>query len=336
VKLASLKSGRDGRLILVNRRLTLAVHASAIAPTLQAALDRWDETGPLLVELAAELEAGRLNAMPFDETLCAAPLPRAYQWIDGSAYVNHVELLRRSRGASLPDSFRREPLLYQGGSDDLCPPRDPIRVRSDDVGVDIEAEIAVVTDDVPVGTTAARAPRHIRLFMLANDVSLRRLIPAELAKGFGFFIGKPATSFSPVAVTPDEVGASLDGDAIGLPLRVCINGAPFGNARPDVDRVFSFADLIAFAAQTRALSAGTILGGGTVSNKLAGGPGLPVNEGGAGYSCIAEQRAVEEIRFGEARTPFLRYGDHVRIEMIGPDGVSIFGAIEQVVAPSDR
>jgi fumarylacetoacetate (FAA) hydrolase len=333
VKLASLKSGRDGRLILVNRELTLAVHAGAIAPTLQAALDRWTEAEPLLRELAAELEAGRRNAMPFDERLCCAPLPRAYQWIDGSAYVNHVELLRRSRGAALPESFWREPLLYQGGSDELCAPRDPIRVRSDEVGVDFEAEIAVVTDDVPVGTTAERAPKHIRLYMLANDVSLRRLIPAELAKGFGFFVGKPATAFSPVAVTPDEFGASLDDDAIALPLRVFLNGKPFGNARPDVDRVFSFADLIAFAAQTRTLAAGTIIGGGTVSNKLDGGPGLPVAEGGAGYSCIAEQRAVEKIRHAEARTPFLRYGDRVRIEMTGTDGVSIFGAIEQTVAP---
>jgi fumarylacetoacetate (FAA) hydrolase len=336
VKLASLKSGRDGRLILVNRELTRAVHASAIAPTLQAALDRWRATEPLLRELAAELEAGRLTSMPFDERLCAAPLPRAYQWIDGSAYVNHVELLRRSRGEPLPDSFWQEPLLYQGGSDELCPPRDPIRVHTDECGVDFEAEVAIVTDDVPSGTTAAQAPAHIKLFMLANDVSLRRLIPAELAKGFGFFVGKPATAFSPVAVTPDELGAALDGDAIGLPLRVDVNDAPFGRARPDRDRVFTFAQLIEFAAQTRSLGAGTILGGGTVSNKLEGGPGLPIGEGGAGYSCIAEQRAVEAIRHGEPRTAFLRYGDRVRIEMLTAEQSSIFGRIEQTVAPYDR
>jgi fumarylacetoacetate (FAA) hydrolase len=227
-------------------------------------------------------------------------------------------------------------LLYQGGSDELCPPRDPIRVHTDECGVDFEAEVAIVTDDVPSGTTAAQAPAHIKLFMLANDVSLRRLIPAELAKGFGFFVGKPATAFSPVAVTPDELGAALDGDAIGLPLRVDVNDAPFGRARPDRDRVFTFAQLIEFAAQTRSLGAGTILGGGTVSNKLEGGPGLPIGEGGAGYSCIAEQRAVEAIRHGEPRTAFLRYGDRVRIEMLTAEQSSIFGRIEQTVAPYDR
>lgn len=332
MKLASLKSGRDGRLVVVDRALERATSAGAIAPTLQAALDRWQETGPKLRELAADLEAGRGAAFRFVESDCAAPLPRAYQWIDGSAYVNHVELLRQSRGATLPASFWTEPLLYQGGSDDLCAPSDPIRLPSDDSGVDFEAEVAVITDDVPMRTRAADAASHIKLYALANDVSLRRLIPPELAKGFGFFVGKPATSFAPVAVTPDELQSSLYGDAIALPLHVDVNGTPFGRARPDTDRVFSFADLIAFATQTRNLGAGTIVGGGTVSNKLDGGPGLPIAEGGVGYSCIAEQRAVEKIRHGVARTEFLRYGDRVRIEMLGADGISVFGRIEQTVA----
>jgi fumarylacetoacetate (FAA) hydrolase len=332
VKLASLKSGRDGRLVVVDRKLVRAVDASAVAPTLQAALDRWHETEPLLRALAAELDTGRLESFPFAESDCAAPLPRAYQWIDGSAYVNHVELLRQARGATLPDWFWTEPLLYQGGSDDLCAPRDPIRVRADDSGVDLEAEIAVIMDDVPMGTRAAEAAQHIKLYVLANDVSLRRLIPPELAKGFGFFLGKPATSFSPVAVTPDELGTSLRGDAIALPLLVSVNDEPLGRARPDIDRVFSFAELIAFATQTRNLRAGTIVGGGTVSNKHDGGPGLPISEGGVGYSCIAELRAVEKIRHGVARTEFLRRGNRVRIEMLGPDGVSVFGRIDQTVA----
>jgi fumarylacetoacetate (FAA) hydrolase len=332
VKLASLKSGRDGRLLVVNRELSRAVHASTIVPTLQSALDRWEKTEPRLRELAAELESGRVETIPFEESACAAPLPRAYQWIDGSAYVNHVELLRRSRGEPLPETFWKEPLIYQGGSDDLAAPRDPIRVHADDVGVDFEAEIAIITDDVAAGTKAGAAARHIKLYMLVNDVSLRRIIPPELSKGFGFFVGKPATTFSPVAVTPDELGEELVGDAIRLPLLVDVNDEPFGRARPDVDRVFSFAELIAFAAQTRNLSAGTIVGGGTVSNKLAGGPGLPISEGGAGYSCIAELRAVEQIRGGATRTKFLHYGDRVRIEMRDRNGASVFGRIEQTVA----
>jgi fumarylacetoacetate (FAA) hydrolase len=333
VKLASLKSGRDGRLIVVDRALERATHANEIAPTLQAALDRWHETEHQLRALAADLEAGRIEPFRFVEGDCAAPLPRAYQWIDGSAYVNHVELLRQSRGVTLPDTFWTEPLLYQGGSDDLCAPRDPIRFLTDDTGIDFEAEVAVVTDDVPIGTDAAAAAAHIKLYMLANDVSLRRLIPAELAKGFGFFVGKPATTFAPIAVTPDELGSSLRGDAIAPPLRVDVNGAPFGRARPDIDRVFSFADLITFATQTRNLGAGTIVGGGTVSNKLDGGPGLPIAEGGVGYSCIAEQRAVEKIRYGAARTEFLHFGDRVSIEVIDVDGTSVFGRIDQVVMP---
>jgi fumarylacetoacetate (FAA) hydrolase len=333
MKLASLHDGRDGRLVVVNRTLTRAAEATAIAPTLQAALDDWRRAEPALRELAAVLESDRIRSFAFVETDCAAPLPRAYQWIDGSAYVNHVELLRRSRGATLPDSFWREPLLYQGGSDDLRGARTPIEIGDESWGADFEAEVAVVTDDVALGTSVEEASAHIKLFMLVDDVSLRHLIPAELEKGFGFFLGKPATAFSPVAVTPDELGDALVGDAIGLSLLVHRTGDLFGRARPDIDRIFSFADLIAFATRTRTLGTGTIVGGGTVSNKRDGGPGQPVAAGGDGYSCIAEQRAVEKIRGTEPRTPFLRFGDVVRIEMIGRDGCSMFGRIEQSVIP---
>lgn len=329
MKLASLKSGRDGQLVVVSRDLARAAHAAAIAPTLQAALDRWRETAGPLAELSAALDADRIPSFAFDESSCAAPLPRAFQWADGSAYVNHVELLRRSRNESLPESFWREPLIYQGGSDTFLGPHEPIRHSDADWGIDFEAEIAVVTDDVPVGTRVEQASGHIVLYMLANDVSLRRLIPPELEKGFGFFVGKPATSFSPVAVTPDELGAGLVNDRIRYALRVDLNSRPFGRARPDVDQVFTMPQLLAHATQTRALCAGTILGGGTVSNKSNGEYGLPVDEGGAGYSCIAELRAVETIRHGRPRTPFMQAGDRVTIAMRDDEGRSIFGRIDQ-------
>jgi fumarylacetoacetate (FAA) hydrolase len=329
VKLASLKSGRDGKLIVVSRDLTRAAHAAAIAPTLQAAIDDWDRTEALLGELFIELESDRIAYFPLDQNACAAPLPRAYQWADGSAYVNHVELLRQSRNETLPDSFWRDPLLYQGGSDGFLGARDPIRHSNEDWGVDFEAEIAVITSDVPAGTTTEAARDHIKLYMLVNDVSLRRLIPPELSKGFGFYVGKPATSFSPVVVTPDELGTGLVADKIRYPICVDLNSKAFGRARPDVDQIFTFPDLIAHAAQTRSLGAGTIMGGGTVSNKLDGDHGLPIAEGGAGYSCIAEIRAVETIRFGQARTPFMRNGDRVAIEMFDDDGFSVFGRIDQ-------
>jgi len=329
MKLASLNSGRDGQLIVVNRELTRAAHAAAVAPTLQAAIDRWAETEGPLRELAAELEADRIPSFAFDEGACAAPLPRAYQWADGSAYVNHVDLLRRSRGQNLPESFWRDPLIYQGGSDTFLGPHEPIRHASAGWGVDFEAEIAVITDDVPAGTPADAAAALIKLYMLVNDVSLRRLIPPELQKGFGFYVGKPATSFSPVAATADEFRDGLSDDSIRYPIRVDLNAEPFGRARPDVDQVFTFTDLIAHAAQTRPLGAGTIIGGGTVSNKLDGGHGLPVNEGGAGYSCIAEIRAVETIRFGKPQTSFMQDGDRLTIEMLDDAGHSIFGRIDQ-------
>jgi len=332
MKLASLAEGRDGRLVVVSRDLERAACADTLAPTLQHALDRWETVAPELEALANALAADRVASFRFDPAACASPLPRAYQWADGSAYSSHVELLRRLRGEPLPDWFTQEPLLYQGGSDGFNGPCTAI--RADEAwGVDFEAEIAIVTDDVPMGTDPSAAAGHIRLYMLVNDVSLRRLIPAELAKGFGFYVGKPASTFSPVAVTADELAASLDAHTLRHALEVDLNDVPFGRTRPDVGQAFTFPELIAHAARTRALGAGTIIGGGTVSNRHDDGPGTPIAEGGAGYSCIAELRAVEQLRFGRALTPFLRYGDRVRIDMHGEDGATIFGAIDQTLEP---
>lgn len=329
MKLASLKHGRDGKLVVVTRDLQRAAFADSIAPTLQSALDRWSETESPLRSLAEALDRDRVPSFDFEPSRCAAPLPRAYQWADGSAYVNHVELLRRSRNEELPESFWSEPLIYQGASDCLLGPCDPIRHPTADWGVDFEAEIGVVTNDVPAGSDVGASRSRILLYLLVNDVSLRRLIPAELEKGFGFFVGKPATGFSPVAATADELDGGLVGDAIRYPLRVDLNGEAFGRARPDVDQVFTFPQLIAHAASTRPLVAGTIVGSGTVSNRLGGGPGLPVAEGGAGFSCIAELRAVETLRFGNPRSGFLADGDNVRIEMLDDAGRSVFGRIDQ-------
>jgi fumarylacetoacetate (FAA) hydrolase len=268
----------------------------------------------------------------FHETDCASPLPRAYQWADGSAYMNHVELVRKARGAEMPSSFWTDPLMYQGGSDCMLGPRDPIHAADESYGIDMEGEVAVVTGDVPMGATAAETAKHIRLVMLANDVSLRNLIPTELAKGFGFFQSKPASAFSPVAVTPDELGEAWDGNKAHLPLCVDLNGKPFGRANAGVGMTFDFPTLIAHAAKTRPLAAGTIIGSGTVSNKDKNGdPGRPISEGGLGYSCIAEIRMIETINSGKPSTPFLRFGDIVRIEMKDSRGHSIFGAIEQEV-----
>jgi fumarylacetoacetate (FAA) hydrolase len=333
MKLASLKSGRDGRLAIVSRDLTRAVLAISIAPTMQAALDEWPSVAPALAARAEKLEAGLLAAIPFREDARAAPLPRAYQWADGSAYVNHVALVRRARGAEMPASFWTDPLIYQGGSDVFLGPRDPIPLPGDEsLGLDLEAEVAVITGDVPMGITPEAARAHVRLVMLANDVTFRGLVAPELAKGFGFFQSKPPTAFSPVAVTPDELGAAWDGTKLNLPLLSFVNGAPLGKPNAAVDMTFDFGALIAHAARTRPLSAGTIIGSGTVSNRGAdGGPGKPVAEGGAGYSCLAEQRVVETLLHGEPRTPFLKPGDTVRIEMLDAAGASIFGAIEQTV-----
>ncbi|HYH39851.1 MAG TPA: fumarylacetoacetate hydrolase family protein [Azospirillum sp.] len=333
MKLASLKAGgRDGTLVVVTRDLTRAVAVPEIAETLQSALDRWSETEPALRIIAERLETGHEDgAIPFDPAQCAAPLPRAYQWCDGSAYVNHVELVRKARGAEMPPSFWTDPLMYQGGSDRFIGPCDPIEAISEDHGIDLEAEIAVVTDDVPMAVTPEEAGRHVKLLMLVNDVSLRGLIPAELAKGFGFFQSKPASSFSPVAVTPDELGDAWRDHKVHRPLLSWINGKAFGRPEAGVDMTFDFARLIAHAAATRHLGAGTVIGSGTVSNKLDGGPGKPIGEGGVGYSCLAEVRTVETILEGKPATPFLRFGDRVRIEMTDAQGRSIFGAIDQNV-----
>lgn len=322
MKLGSLKQGRDGLLVVVSRDLRQAVAAQSVAPTMQAALDNWTSLAAGLAELYERLNAGRAeDEFAFRAEAMAAPLPRAYQWADGSAYVNHVELLRRSRGAELPASFWIDPLMYQGGSDLMLGPTDNILAASEKWGIDFEAEVAVITDDVPMGVTPAQAAAHIKLVMLANDVSLRNLIPPELAKGFGFFHGKPHTAFSPVAVTPDELGGAWKGARVHLPLMTHLNGRLFGRPNAGVDMVFDFPTLISHAAHTRFLGAGTIVGGGTVSNR----------DRSVGSSCIAERRTIETIDEGKPRTPYMRFGDTVRIEMLDAAGKSIFGAIEQRV-----
>jgi fumarylacetoacetate (FAA) hydrolase len=334
MKLATLKDGsRDGTLALVSRDLARAIAVPEIAPTLQTALDEWDAIAPRLEQVYAQLNEGRAaRAVAFDARQAHSPLPRAYQWADGSAYVNHVELVRRSRGATMPVEFWRDPLMYQGGSDGFLAPTDDVVFSDETWGIDFEAEVAVITGDVPMGVTPHAAESQVLLLMLVNDVSLRNLIPAELSKGFGFFQAKPASSFSPVAVTPDESGAAWRDGKLHLPLITTLNGALFGHPNAGVDMTFSFPQLIAHAARTRALAAGTIIGSGTVSNKEGGGPGRPAASGGVGYSCIAEQRTVETILAGKPSTPFLRFGDRVRIEMRDDGGHSIFGAIEQTVS----
>ena len=332
MKLASLKQGRDGRLVVVSRDLTRATDAFFIVPTLQAALDDWERLGPRLQDLSEQLEHGSVPSFRFHEHDCASPLPRAYQWADGSAYVNHVELVRRARGAELPQSFWTDPLMYQGGSDSFLGPREPVPVADESHGIDFEAEVAVITGDVPMACSREDAAAAIRLVVLVNDVSLRNLIPGELAKGFGFFQSKPSSALSPAAVTPEELGDAWDGGKLHLPLLSTLNGRPFGRPNAGVDMTFDFPRLIAHAAATRPLGAGTIIGSGTVSNKDPdGGPGRPVAEGGLGYSCIAEQRTIETIKGGEPRTPFMGFGDRIRIEMKDAKGHSIFGAIEQEV-----
>ena len=330
MKLASLKDGRDGRLIIVSRDLSRAAEASDIAPTLQAALDEWDVLAPQLAARYEMLNAGQVESFAFDQGACESPLPRAYQWLDGSAYLNHVELVRKARGAVVPESFYDDPLMYQGGSDTFIGPRDAIIAASESYGIDMEAEITVITDDVPMGVSAEDAKTHIKLIMLVNDVSLRGLIPGELSKGFGFVQSKASCAFSPVAVTPDEI-AEWDGGTIDLPLNVDYNGAPFGRANVKTDMTFNMGELIAHAAKTRHLCAGTIIGSGTVSNKFEGGEGKKIEDGGVGYSCIAEIRMIEKIQTGEFVTPFMRFGDTVEIEMKDADGKSIFGKIQNTV-----
>ena len=323
MKLASRKTGaRDGQLVVVDSAMKRFVPVPEIAVTMQEALDHWAEVEPALREIAEEIETGRSNGVrPFDPRECASPLPRAYHWVDGSAYVNHVELVRKARGAVLPESFWTDPLVYQGGSDDFLGPCDDAPFVSEDHGIDLEAEVAVITDDVPIGTSAADAAKHIKLLMLVNDWSLRNLIPGELAKGFGFYQSKPASGFSPVAVTPDELGDAWRDGKVHLPLISEINGEAFGHPDAGVDMTFSFPQLIAHAASTRRLGAGAIVGSGTVSNL----------DRSKGSSCLAEKRMLEQIEHGAPRTSFLKFGDRVRIEMLDAAGLSIFGAIDQRV-----
>ena len=327
MKLASLNQGRDGVLLVVSRDLRHAVKVPQIAATLQAALDDWAIKRPHLEAMYQRLNDGLCeDAFVFDQADCHSPLPRAYHWADGSAYVNHVELVRKARGAEIPESFWHDPLMYQGGADSFIPPRAPIQMADEAWGIDLEAEIAVITDDVPMGVTPAEAAGHIQLLMLVNDVSLRNLIPGELAKGFGFYQSKPSSSFSPVAITPDELGDAWRDGKVHRPLVSHINDALFGQPDAGVDMTFNFPTLLAHAAKTRPLGSGTIIGSGTVSNY----------DRSAGSSCLAEKRMLEVIADGEAKTPFLKFGDRVRIEMFDEAGHSLFGAIDQVVERYER
>jgi len=337
MKLATLKhGGRDGTLAVVSRDLTRCQTVAGIARTLQAALDDWGDVAAELELVYDMLNHGHArHAIPFDPAHCHSPLPRAFQWADGSAYINHVELVRKARGAELPESFYTDPLMYQGGSDSFIGPRDRI-VADEAWGIDFEAEVAVVTGDVPLGATPEQATDAIRLVMLVNDVSLRSLIPNELAKGFGFFQSKPASAFSPVAVTPDELGEAWRGAKVHRPLVVHLNGKPFGKPDAGVDMTFDFGRLIAHAARTREVEAGSIIGSGTVSNKQGDLWGSAIEHGGVGYCCLAEVRMYETIEQGRPVTPFMHGGDTVRIEMFDGEGRSIFGAIENTVAPLGR
>jgi fumarylacetoacetate (FAA) hydrolase len=333
MKLASLRHGRDGKLVVVSDDLAWCTEAGPEVPTLQSALDDWTRAAPRLKALSDGVNAGSVLRQRFHEREAASPLPRAYQWADGSAYVNHVELVRKARGAKMPESFWTDPLMYQGGSDAFLGPREAIPLKDEAWGCDCEAEVAVIVDDVEMGIDAKAARERIRLVMLVNDVSLRNLIPGELEKGFGFFQSKPASAFSPVAVTPDALGEAWKDAKLHLPMYVALNGKPFGQANAGVDMTFDFGQLIAHAAKSRELAAGTIIGSGTVSNRGGdGGPGKPVSEGGQGYSCIAELRMVETIAAGKPSTPFLKPGDRVEIEMRDARGHSIFGRIDQNVA----
>lgn len=332
MKLASLKQGRDGRLVVVSNDLAWYADATHVAPTLQAALDDWGRVEPALRNLATDLEHEAIPRERFHERDAAAPLPRAYQWADGSAYVNHVALVRQARNAEMPESFWHDPLMYQGGSDGFLGPRDPIPLADESWGCDLEAEVVVVTGDVPQGVSRDDALAAVRLVGLTNDVSLRNLIPGELAKGFGFFQSKPASAFSPVFVTPDALGEWWRDGKLHRKLMVDLNGAPFGRAEAGEDMTFDFGTLIAHAAKTRRLGAGTIIGSGTVSNRDAGGgPGKPIADGGVGYSCLAEVRTVETILRGKPETPFLKPGDTVRIWAEDDKHHPIFGVIEQTV-----
>jgi fumarylacetoacetate (FAA) hydrolase len=325
VKLATLRDGsRDGTLVVVRRDGAVFARAAAVAPTLQAALDDWDRAAPTLAAVAALLEAGGVAGEPLDPRALLSPLPRAYEWIDASAYLNHVRLVRKARGSAPPDTLESDPLLYQGGSGVLLGPRDELPLPEGDVGLDFEAEVCVILGDTPVGTRADEAEGHVRLLMLANDVTLRNLVPGELAKGFGFFLSKPATAFSPFAVTPDELGGAWRDGRVNLRLRSTYNGALVGDPEAGPEMHFSFHDLVAHMTRTRAYAAGTILGSGTVSN----------SDRARGVSCLAERRAIEMIDLGRAKTPYMKEGDTIAIEMLDAAGVSLFGRIEQRVTRS--
>jgi len=324
MKLASLKSvnSRDGILCVVNQKLTTAIGVPHIAHTMQNALENWQTVAPALQKIYQQLNDNTLaDTFAFDSKACCSPLPRAYQWADGSAYVNHVELVRKARGVELPANFWTNPLMYQGGSDAFIGPGDPIVAVDEAHGIDFEAEVAIITDDVPMGVNKENAAQHIKLILLVNDVSLRNLMPDELAKGFGFFQSKPASSFSPVAITPDELGSCWDGKRVNLPLISYLNNSLFGEPQAGIDMTFSFPELIQHAAKTRMLSAGTIIGSGTVSNL----------DRSKGSSCIAEKRMLEILEQGQPITPFMRFGDTIKIEMLDMQGNSIFGAIDQRV-----
>lgn len=327
MKLASLKQGRDGQLVVVSNDLTRAVSVASLCLTLQQALDNWKYYAPKLNDIAESLELGALPSFRFHESDCASPLPRAYQWADGSAYINHVELVRKARGVEMPPSFYTDPLMYQGGSDSFLAPREDIKHADEAYGIDFEGEIAVIIGDVKQGASREEALAAIRLIMLANDVSLRNLITPELTKGFGFVQSKPATAFSPVAVTPETLGSLWRDGKLHLPLQATLNGVLFGKPNAGMDMTFDFGTLIAHLAKTRALVAGSIIGSGTVSNVKA----QPIKEGGVGYTCIAEQRVVEIIKTGKVTTPFMCFGDTIRLEMLDNKNRSIFGAIEQTV-----
>jgi fumarylacetoacetate (FAA) hydrolase len=333
MKLASLKNGsRDGLLVVVSRDLSRCVAVPSVATTMQQLLDNWSALSDKLEAVYQALNSGKVDGeMAFDQSQAESPLPRAFQWADGSAYVNHVELVRRARNAEMPPSFWTDPLMYQGGSDDFIGPRDNIDVLSEDYGIDFEGEVAVITDDVTMACSAEDARSKIRLIMLVNDVSLRALIPNELAKGFGFFQSKPASAFSPVAVTPDELADKWHDGRVHLPLLSTYNGTLFGKPNAGVDMTFDFGQLVAHAAKTRNLGAGAIIGSGTVSNKQGTDHGTSVAEGGVGYSCIAEIRMIETIRDGKPATSFMKFGDTIRMEMLDEQGNTVFGAIEQQV-----
>ena len=333
MKLATYKDGsRDGQLVVVSRDLSTAHYATGIAHKLQQALDDWNFISPQLQDLYVTLNQGKArHAFPFDPAQCMAPLPRAYQWADGSAYINHVELVRAARSSEVPHSFYEDPLMYQGGSDDFIGPCEDVIVASEDFGIDFEAEIAVITGDVPMSATPEQALEGVRLLMLANDVSLRNLIPAELAKGFGFFQSKPATAFSPVAVTPDELGDAWQGGRVHLTMQSTWNGRKVGMCEAGPEMTFHFGQLVAHITKTRNVRAGSIVGSGTVSNKGVETDGR--KDWPKGYSCIAEKRAIETILDGQPSTAYMKFGDTIRIEMKGKDGQSVFGAIDQKIVP---